>query len=129
MPHNRAVDAPDRLFVYGTLMPGHGLWPALAPFAARWEPAVVPGRLWDTGRGYPAVRFAAAAGTVPGVLVHLVADRAEEAVEVLDEIEEEGTLYRRVTVVTSGGPAIAYEWLGPVDGLQPLPGGWPPPAG
>lgn len=119
------MDGPPRFFVYGTLMPGEPLWPALAPFAVAWEDASAAGRIWDTGHGYPGVCFDAAAGAVPGVLVLLDADCAEAAVAMLDEIEEEGSLYRRVEVATTGGPAWAYEWLGPTGGLSPLPDGWP----
>ena len=115
----------DRLFVYGTLMPGAPLWPALEPFAVSWEPATAAGRIWDTGHGYPGVRFDPAGEAVPGVLVLLDPARAAEAVALLDEIEEEGRLYRRVKVVTSVGPALAYEWLGPTEGLRVLPEGWP----
>jgi gamma-glutamylcyclotransferase (GGCT)/AIG2-like uncharacterized protein YtfP len=119
------MDAGTRFFVYGTLMPGEPLWPTLAPYAASWRRATAPGRLWDTGQGYPCVRFDAAAGPVPGVLVTVRADRVGEAVATLDDVEEEGRLYRRVEVETSGGPAFAYEWLGPVEGLVVLPDGWP----
>ena len=124
------MDDPRRLFVYGTLMPGEPLWPALEPYAASWEPATAAGRLWDTGRGYPAVRFSHSGpgeggGAVPGILVALDPGRAAEAVEVLDRIEDEGRLYRRVEVATSLGPAHAYEWLGATDGLDPLLEGWP----
>ena len=115
----------DRLFVYGTLMPGEPLWSALAPFAVSWEAVSAGGRIWDTGHGYPGVRFDAGGDPVPGVLVVLDPARAAEAVELLDEIEEEGRLYRRVEVVTTAGPAFAYEWLGPTDGLRMLPEGWP----
>lgn len=107
------MDGPSRVFVYGTLMPGEPLWPALAPFAVAWEEVSAAGRVWDTGNGYPGVFFDGA-GAVPGVPVAL-----------LDGIEEEGTLYRRVQVATTGGPAWAYEWLGPTAGLSPLPDGWP----
>ena len=42
------------LFVYGTLMPGQRAWSTLEPHVhAAWETAI-PGRLYDTGRGYPA---------------------------------------------------------------------------
>ena len=129
------MHATGRLFVYGTLMPGQPLWPALARYAASWEPATAGGRLWDTGQGYPAVRFDGSdlplpgplgpAGPIPGILVVLDAGRAAEAMEVLDRIEDEGRLYRRVEVVTSGRPAYAYEWLGPTEGLEPLVEGWP----
>jgi gamma-glutamylcyclotransferase (GGCT)/AIG2-like uncharacterized protein YtfP len=119
------MDGPARLFVYGTLMPGHPLWPVLAPYADAWEDGVAAGRLWDTGHGYPAVRFDPAEAPVPGVVVTLHAGLAAEALEVLDEVEEEGRLYRRVQVATSAGVAFAYEWLGPTDGLAHLPNGWP----
>ena len=107
-------------------MPGHVLWPELAPYATSWELVTARGRLWDTGHGYPGVRFDPEGDAVPGVLVHLDADRATEAVDLLDRIEDVGRLYRRVEVATSAGPALAYEWLGPVDGLLHLPDGWPP---
>jgi gamma-glutamylcyclotransferase (GGCT)/AIG2-like uncharacterized protein YtfP len=119
------MDGPPRLFVYGTLMPGEPLWPALAPFAVAWEEVTATGRLFDTGRGYPAVWFDLAGDAVPGVLVDLDPDRLAAAIGALDEIEEEGRLYRRVQVPTSSGPAWAYEWLGATAGLAVLPDGWP----
>ena len=119
------MDGPSRLFVYGTLMPGEPLWPALAPFAVAWEDVRASGRIWDTGHGYPAVRFDLAGDAVRGVLVALDPDRVAMAIDVLDGVEEEGSLYRRVEVSTSGGPAWAYEWLGPTAGLTLLPEGWP----
>ena len=117
----------ERVFVYGTLMPGEPLWPVLAPYAVSWRDATAAGRIWDTGRGYPAVRFDVPGDVVPGVLVTLDPGRAPAAIAVLDGVEEEGSLYRRVEVVASGGRAWAYEWLGPTDGLDRLPGGWRPP--
>jgi gamma-glutamylcyclotransferase (GGCT)/AIG2-like uncharacterized protein YtfP len=114
-----------RLFVYGTLMPGDVLWPELEPYARSWERVTVRGRLWDTGNGYPGVHFDEAGDAVPGVLVVLHGDRAAEAVDLLDRIEDEGRLYRRVEVETSGGRAWAYEWLGGAEGLRFLPEGWP----
>lgn len=119
------MGTPTRVFVYGTLMPGGPLWPTLAPYAASWRPATVPGRLWDTGKGYPCLRFDAAGVPVPGILVALRPELAAEAVAALDAVEDEGELYRRIEVETSAGPAFAYEWLGAVDGLVFLPDGWP----
>ncbi|HEX3621679.1 MAG TPA: gamma-glutamylcyclotransferase [Acidimicrobiales bacterium] len=118
------------VFVYGTLMPGGPLWPALRPYAMSEAPATAAGRLWDTGLGYPAARFEVVeggpgAGVVPGVLVAIASDRAPQALAMLDEIEEEGVLYRRVELATSRGPAVAYEWLGPTAGLVELADGWP----
>jgi len=122
---------PIRLFVYGTLMPGGSLWPVLAGYAVSWERVTARGRMWDTGHGYPAVRFEAACetvpGSIPGVLVTLDPSRATAAIQVLDRIEDVGRLYRRVEVTTSVGQALAYEWLGAVDGLAALPDGWPTP--
>ena len=118
---------PDRLpavFVYGTLTPGHSRWWVLEPFAGEWEEASARGALYDTGRGFPAARFFDSATAIPGVRVQLRPDRLEEAVARLDEIEGEGTLYRRVRVTTSRGDAVAYEWTGPTAGLRRLPDGW-----
>jgi len=119
-----------RIFLYGTLMPGEERWPALQPYAASWRPVTAEGRMWDTGRGYPAVRFDRAGdlgpgGIVAGVLLDIRSGRLAEAVTTLDLIEEEGNLYRRVDVATSDGPAMGYEWIGPLDGMAPLAGGWP----
>ncbi len=119
------MDGPTRLFVYGTLMPGEPLWPALKPYAASWQPVTACGDLWDTGLGFPCVRFDPSAPGVPGVLVDLEPDRIDEALAMLDRVEDEGRLYRRVVVETSAGPALAYEWLGSTDGLRRLAGGWP----
>jgi gamma-glutamylcyclotransferase (GGCT)/AIG2-like uncharacterized protein YtfP len=113
-----------RVFVYGTLMPGESRWPLLLPFAAEWEPATAPGGLWDTANGYPAARFDDLAGEVPGYVVVLDARRATDALGLLDRVEGEGVLFRRVTVTTSAGPAMGYEWLGPTGGLVRLPDGW-----
>lgn len=116
-------DAPF-VFVYGTLMPGEPRWPALRPYAVSWRPATAKGRLWDTGRGYPAVRFDEGGEAVPGTVVTIAPGLSADVVAILDRIEGEGVLYRRVDVVTSAGPAMSYEWLGPTDGLARLANGW-----
>ena len=117
----------NRVFVYGTLMPGELRWPALRPFAVGWEPVTARGRLWDTRMGYPAARFDGAHGDgqIPGFLITLDDRRLSGAVATLDRIEGEGVLYRRLTVTTSGGDAFSYEWLGSVEGLPELTEGWP----
>jgi gamma-glutamylcyclotransferase (GGCT)/AIG2-like uncharacterized protein YtfP len=106
-------------------MPGQSRWRHLSPYATSWQPATAAGRLWDTGRGYPAAIFDDGEARIPGVAVVLVADATEAAIRLLDEIVGEGSLYRRVQITTSSGPALSYEWLGATDGLQPLPSGWP----
>ncbi|HEX6596208.1 MAG TPA: gamma-glutamylcyclotransferase family protein [Acidimicrobiales bacterium] len=114
-----------RVFVYGTLMPGELRWPALERFSVGWERATARGRMWDSGHGYPAVRFDAGGAAIPGVVVTLAPDRLAEAVATLDAIEGEGSLYRRIEIVTSAGSATTYEWLGTTDGLAVLEDGWP----
>jgi gamma-glutamylcyclotransferase (GGCT)/AIG2-like uncharacterized protein YtfP len=115
---------PLRIFVYGTLLPGQPRWRHIQPFVTAWEPATVTGRLWDTGRGYPAARFTEQGDPVPGVLVSLASERTVDVIRLLDDIELEGVLFRRVEVLTSGGAAIGYEWLRSVEGFRDLPEGW-----
>ncbi len=112
------------LFVYGTLMPGEARWPALQPYAVSTERASAKGHMWDTGAGYPAARFDATGRDVPGVLVTVAPELRAEVIGMLDRIEGEGVLFRRVEILTSAGPAVTYEWIGPTDGFSPLPDGW-----
>ncbi|HEX2065150.1 MAG TPA: gamma-glutamylcyclotransferase family protein [Acidimicrobiales bacterium] len=121
-------EAATHIFVYGTLMPGQPRWRLLQPYAASWEPATARGRLWDTGRGYPAVRFDPGGGPVPGSRVEVVPELASAAISAMDRVEGEGVLFRRVEVATSSGPALAYEWLGSTEDMAPLPHGWPAPS-
>ncbi|MBW3615002.1 MAG: gamma-glutamylcyclotransferase [Actinobacteria bacterium] len=115
----------DAVFVYGTLLPGECRWQLLRPYAASWVPATARGRLWDTGNGYPAATFDDEAEEVPGAVVVLAPGVAAEALALLDGIEAEGILYRRVEVRTSRGQAFSYEWVGATEGLAPLHRGWP----
>jgi gamma-glutamylcyclotransferase (GGCT)/AIG2-like uncharacterized protein YtfP len=137
-----------RLFVYGTLMPGQGRWPLLAPLvtSAEPEPASAAGRLYRTPYGWPAAvldytldppmldgtaqddtglrrtvldRTGPAAGVVPGVVVTLREPR--RALPVLDEIEGTGTgLFERRLVATSAGRCWAYHWPRPTAGFEPV---------
>jgi gamma-glutamylcyclotransferase (GGCT)/AIG2-like uncharacterized protein YtfP len=112
-----------RLFVYGTFLPGEPRWPILEPFADAVLDAGAAGTLWDTGRGYPAAVFGGP-GEIPGALVTIEPARWDELVVLLDEIEGEGALYRRVEIETSSGPATSYEWMGSTAGMNSLPQGW-----
>lgn len=113
---------PRCAFVYGTLMPGHLRWPWLAPYVVSHHADTAPGRLYDTGLGYPAACFDEP-GTFPGVCCTLDPAMADEAWALLDDIE--GTLYARVDLVTgSGRPATAYAWVGDRADLRPLRGPW-----
>jgi gamma-glutamylcyclotransferase (GGCT)/AIG2-like uncharacterized protein YtfP len=133
-----------RLFVYGTLLPGRLRWPLLRPFVTDHGPASVPGRLFDSGRGWPVAVFEAAADgapdvdaaptlhrggpasapgpRVPGVVVLLDPDRSGEAVDLLDRVEGTAAgLLDRVRVTTVAGEvAWAYHHPHAVTGLVAL---------
>jgi gamma-glutamylcyclotransferase (GGCT)/AIG2-like uncharacterized protein YtfP len=110
---------PDRLFVYGTLRPGDVAWELLRPHVVGAPVATSAlGALYDTGRGYPAVR--AGADTVPGWVVTLRSPG--EALVTLDAYE--GDEYARVRVVTADGLLCwTYLWTASMDGLRPITGG------
>jgi gamma-glutamylcyclotransferase (GGCT)/AIG2-like uncharacterized protein YtfP len=112
------------LFVYGSLVPDRDAWPVLASWAVG-TPNVdaVIGRLYDTGRGYPAATFGADAhGLVHGAVVELDAERAAAALVALDQYEADD--YERIVVRTVGGTsAYAYEWRAPLDRFALLPDG------
>jgi len=96
------------LFVYGTLMPGRLRWGLLAGVAVWTVPDSVPGRLYDTGEGWPAARFGAD-GAIPGWVVGVLPVDLVTLLPVLDEVE---TGFRRVPVRTVGGiDAWGYEVL------------------
>jgi gamma-glutamylcyclotransferase (GGCT)/AIG2-like uncharacterized protein YtfP len=114
------VETP-RLFVYGTLQPGRLRWPVLAPFAVGTRPAHEPGRLYDSGHGWPIAVFdGATPGDVPGVLVDLDRHRLDDALERLDRVEGAVTdLLRRVVVTTTDHQAAwAYHWPGTTVGMR-----------
>lgn len=99
------------VFVYGTLMPGHLRWGLISPYAGDHRPATVAGRLYDTGLGWPAARFAAPvdggairpggeAGTIPGWYVELHPSGADRLLAALDEVED------AVVVAAAGPPGV-----------------------
>ncbi len=126
------------LFVYGTLGPGEPAWPLLEPHARAVRAAAVPGRLYDTGAGYPAAVFGAETGLVRTQRSH--GRRSEGAIEVVHgwcvDVDEarvaeidrfEGDDYERITVeTTEGAPVQAYAWRAPLTTCTLIPGGrWP----
>jgi gamma-glutamylcyclotransferase (GGCT)/AIG2-like uncharacterized protein YtfP len=112
------------IFVYGTLLPGESRWPILAPYIAEVVEATATGRLFDTGRGYPGACFEHGSSTIPGAWMRVADGQWDPVLEVLDGVESEGVLYRRVEVTTTAGPAVSYEWLGDTSALRELPAGW-----
>ena len=120
---------PRHLFVYGTLMTGHCRWPVLEPFVEGGETGAVrsevTGRLYDTGRDYPAARFDQP-GLIHGQVFALRSARADEALGVIDRVEGgvEGA-YHRIEVRTSEGLSVwAYQFGGSTEGLVDLNGRW-----
>ena len=63
----------DRLFVYGSLQPGGPNEHVLASIGGDWQPAVIRGRLvesgWGASMGYPGLVADAAGDEVPGYLL------------------------------------------------------------
>ena len=71
----------------------------------------MPGRLYDTGRGYPGAVFVPGADVVRGWRCTLV----DTPLAKLDAFE--GDEYERVTVVCDDGTqALAYQWIASLDG-------------
>ena len=115
------ADFPGRVFVYGTLQPGASDWWRLAPHASG-EPraTALPGTLFDTGLGYPALRLGDGPG-VSGYVIDLA--RSTAALSILDEYE--GAEYRRVRVALPGGELCwTYVWAGSFEGLRMLTAPW-----
>ena len=107
-------------------MTGRVRWPLLEPYVADgpWS-TTVPGRLYDTGRDFPAARFDVE-GTIHGERFRLDPSTLEAALAHLDEIEGAADgYYRRVVVTTGDGEqAWAYEFGGAVDRFVDLDGRW-----
>jgi gamma-glutamylcyclotransferase (GGCT)/AIG2-like uncharacterized protein YtfP len=107
----------NRLFAYGTLLPGQLRWRFLQPLVVDdGAPCSVPGALFDTGLGYPAAVFTSAspAGAVSGRVFRFRADRVDQALAEIDEVERVADeAYRRVRIdIDDHGPVWAYEYVG-----------------
>ncbi len=113
-----------RLFVYGTLAPGHDAWPVLEPWVVG-EPLAeaVVGCLYDTGRGYPDATFPNdSRSLVHGTVVTLDPARVSVALDTLDRYE--GHEYERISVRTETGlEAATYVWIAPLTGCRLVAGG------
>lgn len=120
----------ERIFVYGTLQPGQERWPILKPFVLTVDedgPATARGRLYDTGYGWPAAVFDAAAGTtLPGTVLTFHPRSCEEAFATLDAVEGvKSGLFQRISIEVDGVVCWAYHWPSPTGGFQPIRC-WPP---
>jgi gamma-glutamylcyclotransferase (GGCT)/AIG2-like uncharacterized protein YtfP len=114
------------MFVYGLLKPGLRLHHVAQPFVERSVAATAKGRLYDAG--VPAARFDRD-GLIEGFVFWLEASRVNDALQVLDELEDEGEEYRRIVidVHTDEGSvqAFAYEYLLSLDGCRDVGPCWP----
>lgn len=116
-----AGEEPDSVAVYGTLQRGASAWHLLEPLVVGYEqPTILPGSLYDTGKGYPAL----VPGEGPGVPAQVFQLREPaSALPVLDRYE--GPEYERVPMRLDSGTACwVYVWLSSVTGLRLLPNGW-----
>lgn len=116
--------APEALFTYGTLMPGHLRWPMLERHATSTQVATVAGTLYDTGLGWPAAAFIGAgpgpgstppSHGVPGVVVRFQTGALASLLADLDQMEgvsdppdPERDPYHRIVLSVAGEPAWAY---------------------
>lgn len=123
----------ERVFVYGTLMPGRASFPvAVRAGLHAAHPAIVRGyRLYHLEpEGYPAV--VPGPGEVHGVVLSLAGSLAE--LDALEAIDAMPPLYRRVRCVPDGRPEVwIYVYARPArlaeDGAHWLPEGrWPRPS-
>lgn len=121
------ADAPELLAVYGTLQRHEPAWPLLQPLVTgEPESITLPGTLYDTGKGYPALLL----DDGPGVPAQLFALRAPAtALPVLDEYE--GPEYERAVLGPHGAARCCsrtrfwvYTWIASTVGMTPLPAGW-----
>ena len=114
------ADFPGRVFVYGTLQPHASDWWRLEPHATATHEARIPGALYDTALGYPALRLGAGPG-VSGWVIHLA-----EPASALSELDGyEGTEYRRIRIALPGGLLCwTYVWVNSIEGLRMLTAPW-----
>ena len=125
----------DRLFVYGTLMPGTG-HPMAARLAAESRvlgPGSVAGRLYDFGAWPGALPCEAAADRVHGILLRLIDPERSlpwlDAYEGASETDPEPRAFERVIVpvrLRSGRQVDGwiYYYRGRASRARLIPGGW-----
>lgn len=115
----------NSVFVYGLLKPGFSLHHVAEPFIVSSTPGRTRGRLYDAD--VPAARFDED-GEIAGFVFRLDDEMLDEAWRILDELEDEGDVYRRVVVdvATEAGivHAFAYEYLGPLNGRRDVGSSW-----
>ena len=108
------------LFVYGTLGPGRGCVVVDRTLSCRTAaPATVPGRLYDTGRGYPGAVFGPGDDVVHGWCCTLAGASLARARRRSKATSTNASRCAAPTAPTR----IGYHWIAPVDGCLPVPDG------
>lgn len=107
--------------MYGTLQRGASAWHLLKPLIAEQEgTTVLPGTLYDTARGYPALVLGEGSGV--SAQVFRLRDPAS-ALPILDDYE--GSEYDRLRIRLDDGTCCwVYAWRGSAGSMRPLPRGW-----
>ena len=79
----------------------------------------MPGTIYDSGEGWPVAVFAEREDVVPGVLVDLDPSTLDQALPILDDVEDTATdkLRRIVVTTTDGEAAWAYHHPAAVEDL------------
>jgi len=124
----QSTDSLNRIFIYGTLIPGQQRWKYLAEFVAATEPDTTAGLLYDTHLDYPAARFDATNSIqqlIHGQLITIHRERLDDCLVLLDEVESVVTgLYHRVVIETgSGHHAWSYQYGKGIDDLELIESG------
>lgn len=113
----------QRLFVYGTLLPGRANAHILAPISGHWQPASVRGHLhpqgWGATLGYPAIVPDVDAPVVHGQLFSAPALDAHWAR--IDAFEGEGYCRVLAPVRLADGSSVDA-WLYALDPAEGAPG-------
>ncbi len=120
MTHDPAPGAVRAFFVYGTLMQGESNHAAVARHGlASVQAGSVRGALYDTGLGYPAMRWSQGDARVHGEVI--VPRDLEAATRSMDELEGyegpgiAGNLYERewveVTLDADGSTCLAWTYV------------------
>lgn len=118
-----SAEQATHYFMYGTMKPGHLRYPSIDQFVASTTDDSVEGILYDTGAGYPAANFRDGGEDIHGHVLRILPDKVSEAAGTIAELE--GNLFRPVTVRTKSGiTAIAYEYIGPTDGMTRISDGF-----
>lgn len=114
-PTSAAV-AADKLFVYGSTMPGQSRYDYIKHYVASSTPDSVEGLLYDSGQDYPLAKFGPGE-PIPGYVLTIHEDSAQEFFTSMTQMES--GLFSLVEVRTRSGERVrAYEWIGATDGLN-----------